>query len=109
MRNVVANYIKSQQNLFKYFNCPENYLVRPMVGYNWQVFEEGNITFFSYWKEDIPRQNAVIVKKDGFPQIYKAKDYTMVVAIDCIKTAFVMKNTDEEESITSTNGRDSHE
>ena len=36
--------------------------------------------------------DAVIVKKNGIPMVYQKKEYTMVVAIDCVKIAFVFQN-----------------
>ena len=39
------------------------------------------------------RINAVIVKRNGVPMVYQKKEYTMVVAIDCVKIAFVFRNS----------------
>ena len=59
------------------------------VRYGAEDTKEVTGMLFSYDPEKV---DAVIVKKGGEPMIYKTKDYTMVVAIDCVKIGFVFRN-----------------
>ena len=45
-----------------------------------------------FFAEEGKKVDAVVVKKGGEPMIYKTKDYTMVVAIDCVKIGFIFRN-----------------
>ena len=49
-------------------------------------------SFLCYWTDEGKKIDAVVVKKSGTPMIYKTKDYTMVVAIDCVKIGFIFRN-----------------
>ena len=96
MGNTVMDYIEVQKNVYDYFQCKEDYLIKPLVGFRWRVIKEEGISFFTYWTHSGVKKDAVVVKKNGVPQVFKTKDYTMVIAIDCIKIAFIMKNTDRQ-------------
>lgn len=56
------------------------------------VREDEDFTFLCYWTDEGKKIDAVVVKKSGTPMIYKTKDYTMVVAIDCVKIGFIFRN-----------------
>ena len=55
-------------------------------------------TFLCYWTDEGKKIDAVVVKKSGTPMIYKTKDYTMVVAIDCVKIGFIFRNGKNQHS-----------
>lgn len=95
MTRVLRSYVTSKKNLFEYFKCREEYPVVMLTENRWAVKETEGMYFLTYWTKDEERQfNYVVVKKDGEPLVYKTRDYSMVIAIDCIKTAFVFKNNE---------------
>ncbi len=94
-KRVVQDFLIAKNSLMQYFNCKDNYFVKTLVNFNWQVNTNEGITFLTYWDSNLNKTNAVVVKKSGTPLIYKGRDYTMIVAIDCIKVAFIFKNINE--------------
>ena len=95
MSNIVKDYIKAQDSLKKYFGCQEDYLIKDLLDSNWQIRDYEGIFFSNYWNEYKQVTKAVIVKRDNEPLIYKTADYTMVIAIDCVKIAFILKKDKE--------------
>ena len=95
MRKAVPEYIVARNNLFRYFDCPDSYLVRTMTNTEWTVRTEEGISFLTLFIEDT-RAEFVVVRKDNAPLVYQSGEYTMVIAIDCIKIAFVLKNESEQ-------------
>ena len=91
MSKQVLEFERVKKSLMKYFKCPDDYFVKILGDSEWSISENDGMYFLSYWEED-KRNNAVIVKKNEEPLIYKTKAETMVIAIDCIKIAFVFKN-----------------
>lgn len=94
MREVVDEYVEAKTSLNKYFNCKDNYFIKPLSNSNWCVHGNDGIFFLTYWEEDT-KVNVLVVKKDNKPLIYRAEDYTMIIAIDCVKIAFILKNENE--------------
>ncbi len=91
--NPVTNFISAKRGLFWHFNCRDEYFVRCLEGYRWEIKNEGDLYFLSYWLDgDGKITSCVIVRKDNAPLIFTAGEYTMAVAIDCVKIAFVLEN-----------------
>ena len=76
----------------KHFKCDDDFFIKPLESLKWAVKEEDDFSFLIYWTSEDKRNTAVIVKKNGSSMIYKADTYTMVIAIDCVKTAFIFSN-----------------
>jgi len=96
MSSVVEEYIEVKEDIKKYFGCPNDYFIKPLVNHDWSVYGDEGIFFLTYWDDDEKKTTAMVVKKDNKPLIYKAKDYTMVIALDCVKIAFILKNVREQ-------------
>ena len=94
MRDIVQNFIKAQNQLIKAFDCPGDYFIKPMLGCPWRITGDEDIPILSYEQNNLI-QNAVIVRHSGDPMIYRFKGYTMIVAIDCVKIAFVFETYKE--------------
>lgn len=88
----VTEFIQARKRLNGYFGCEGDFFVKPLPDYEWAVRLEEDFAFLSYWTEDGKKVDAVIVKKNGEPMIYKTKEYTMVVAIDCVRIGFIFRN-----------------
>ena len=67
-------------------------MIEAMKEMNWVVKEQEDFAFLSYWTEEGKKVDAVVVKKGGEPMVYRKKEYTMVVAIDCVKIGFVFRS-----------------
>ena len=80
---------KAYQRLFR---LRGGFLIHPLLDFEWAVREDEDFTFLCYWTTEGKKIDAVVVKKSGTPMIYKTKDYTMVVAIDCVKIGFIFRN-----------------
>ena len=74
----VADFVQTRKRINDYFGCEGDFFVYPLLDFDWTT--EGK------------KIDAVVVKKSGTPMIYKTKDYTMVVAIDCVKIGFIFRN-----------------
>lgn len=92
-KDFLKNYVSSKKQLMEHFKCEDDYFIKPLESLKWAVKNEDDFSFLIYWTKDEKRHSAVIVKKNGEAMIYKSKEYAMVVAIDCVKTAFVFSNS----------------
>lgn len=95
MGHIVDDFMNAKKSLLWHFNCQDDYYIKALPDVRWRVKEEDDIFFLSFLDDKKNASHAVIVKKDGKPLIYAAEDYTMVIAIDCVKIAFIFKNTNK--------------
>ena len=86
-------YKQSKNELMQHFQCDNEFFVKPLDNCKWAVKNDEDFSFLVYWSEDEKRHDAVIVKKNGEPMIIRKSKYTMVVAIDCVKIAFIFENS----------------
>lgn len=91
-REPVLDFEQSRKRVVDYFGCDSDFFIKPLLDLEWTVKEADDFYFLSYWSAEGKKIDAVVVKKGGQPMIYKTKDYTMVVAIDCVKIGFVFRN-----------------
>lgn len=90
--NPVQEYMEKRKHVMNYFKCEGEFFIKPLLNARWFISSEGDYFILSYWEKDKPKTNAVIVKRAGEPLIYKTERYTMVIAIDCVKIAFLFEN-----------------
>ncbi len=90
MHKTVLEYERAKNGLLQFFDCREDYHIKVVDKVQWKITVTDDIAFLCYWSDEKRRQDAVIAKKDGEPIIVRKKDHTLVVAIDCIKIAFVL-------------------
>ena len=88
----VVEFEQARKRVNNHFGCDGDFFVKPLLDCEWAVKENEDFAFLSYWIEEGKKVDAVVVKKGGEPMIYKTKDYTMVVAIDCVKIGFIFRN-----------------
>lgn len=94
--NKVTGFIQSSEDLMKQFGCDGDFFLKPLVDMEWAVRYEDDFPLLSYWSGDSGNKTkAVIVRKNGEPMIYKNGGYTMIVAIDCVKIAFIFHQSKE--------------
>lgn len=93
----ILEYEQSIERLVEYFGCDRDFFMKLLLHCEWAVKVDGDFCFLSYWTEEGKKTDAVVVKKGGEPLIYVGKEYTMVVAIDCVKIGFIFRNDKKAE------------
>lgn len=91
MENIINNFINSKKQVNKFFNCDEDFFIKTLLDSKWQI-KDGDGVFFLTYFENNKQNDCVIVKKNNKPMIFETNDFTMVVGIECIKLAFILKN-----------------
>ncbi|MBQ4347024.1 MAG: hypothetical protein IJC39_01080 [Firmicutes bacterium] len=92
----VAAYINSTKDIMRHFNCTEDIFLKPLPGCKWSISETPSFNLLSYWNGEGGRADAVMVRKNGEPLVFKTQEHTMVVAIDCVKIGFIFDNENFE-------------
>ncbi len=88
----VMDFVQTRKRMNQYFGCEGDFFIKPLLTLEWAIRQDEDFSFLCYWTEEGKRVDAVVVKKGGAPMIYRTKDYTMVVAIDCVKIGFIFRN-----------------
>lgn len=93
----VMGFMGSCEQLKEYFGCSVgfDFFLKPLVDFEWAIRCDDEFNFLSYWGKDGNKVEAVVVKKDGEPLVYRQDEYSMVMAIDCVKTGFIFRNNME--------------
>ncbi len=91
MEDIVNSYLNSKNELMLFFDCNDDYFIRYMQNYDWRIYDNEGLYFLNYWNDNT-KIDSIIVRKKNNPLIYEKEDYTMVIAIDCVKIAFILKN-----------------
>ncbi len=91
-KNPVQDYVLYRDSILKYFQCEGDFFIKPLTSLEWTIRSVDDFHFLTYWTEENKKIDAVIVKKNSVPMIHRAKEYTMIVAIDCVKIAFIFSN-----------------
>ncbi|MFV0505066.1 MAG: hypothetical protein ACK5LT_14040 [Lachnospirales bacterium] len=87
---LIDNFLQAKINLYDYFAMDYNYDIRINNNIKWKVEDSEGTSFLTYWINNEKFTN-LIVKKDE-PLIVEKSQYTMVIAIDCVKIAYVFNN-----------------
>lgn len=88
----VQDFVQTSKRLADFFGCEGDFFLKPLLDLEWIIRQDDDFYFLCYWLENGKKVEAVVVKKNGEPLIYKTKDYSMVVAIDCVKIGFIFRN-----------------
>lgn len=92
MENAVRDYVDCKNKLLRMFDCNEEYFIKTLEDYNWRVKNSEGMFFLTYWRQGGRLNECIIVKKNSKPMILRAEGYTMIVAIECVKVALILKN-----------------
>ena len=76
----------------RFFGCNYDFYIKPATNYSWYIRELEGTYFVGYAQNDEKAQEAVVVRRDGEPYIIEKGDYTLVVCIECVKIALILKN-----------------
>ncbi len=90
-KDVIDNFISAQKIIFEVFELGKSYHVKVFTDNKWTVtdFEDGQI--LRYWLNEDRYDDCVIVKENGESIIREYEGYSVVIALDCVKTAFLFK------------------
>ncbi|MCL2616758.1 MAG: hypothetical protein FWD96_03830 [Defluviitaleaceae bacterium] len=91
MRRELSAYTNAKKDLLTIFGCEVDLPAKVLMEAAWHVEENDGVSFLHY-EQDGEKLVSVIVNKGGVPWMCKLNDITLVVAIDCIKFAFILKN-----------------
>ncbi len=91
MINDLVSYKKSQNDIFKKFNVDAKYFLSVLDTHIWEIISQDDINLIKY-EDGTEQKTNLIIQKGEKPFIVEKDGYTMVVAIDCVKVAFVFRN-----------------
>lgn len=91
MRDKINMFITAETALRKAFGCPGDYYLKPSLDCSWRVLANDDLYFLTRINNGAS-SNAVVVKQGDKPMVYRAEGFTLVVAIDCVKIAFLLDN-----------------
>ena len=92
MERTLKKYAENKNKILSGFDCSTDYFIKIAADANWRVKEADGMFFLTYWREGEKLNECVIVKKNNEPVIVRKKDYTMIVVIECVKVAIILKN-----------------
>ena len=95
MSDHVTNYISAAEKLAAAFKCGAEFPFRLCLGEKWRLNEADGSFFLSLENGGGKADVFVAVKANGKPLRYRYGRYIMVVAIDCVKTAFILDDKNE--------------
>ncbi len=95
MKKYVPDFIQAKRDLMQFFGCSEDYYIKTATTCNWYIRELEGTYFVGYGKEGEKMTEAVVVRRDGDPYIIEKGEYTMVVCIECVKIALILKNSNK--------------
>jgi len=93
MRQELSTYINAKNKLLKLFGCEGDLPVRVLTDVTWRIAESDGMSFLHYRHEGSDEELvSVIINKDGEPWITMQEDTSLIVAIDCVRFAFILDN-----------------
>jgi len=93
MRQELSTYINAKSKLLQLFGCEGDLPVRVLTDVTWRIEESEGMSFLHYKHSGSDDELvSVIINKDGEPWITKQDDTSLVVAIDCVRFAFILNN-----------------
>ncbi len=92
MEKVLKKYDDIKNKLLKSFDCDKEYFIKNNDDCNWRVKDVEGMFFLTYWRDGGKLNECIIVKKNNEPVIIRKKDYTMILVIECVKVAVILKN-----------------
>ncbi len=88
----IQDFLQASKRVADLFHCEGDLFLKPLLDTEWAVRRDEDFYFLCYWLANDKKVDAVIVKKSGEPLLYRTKEYTMVIAIDCVKIGFIFSN-----------------
>lgn len=96
MLDLINNLTTIQGDIRNLFGCNYDFFISPMLEGRWSIQENNNTFFLSFVDKSGKVKNCVISKKDGEPLIFERDELTMIIAIECVKIAFIFSNVNRQ-------------
>ncbi len=91
MRKTIDTFLEIKEKIHLAFELEEEYFLKPILDYKWDVREVDGMMFFKYIVDDKVFEQ-VVVRQKGENLFRVQGEYTLIVAIDCVKISFLVKN-----------------
>lgn len=87
--------LKVKKEAYEEIGIPYDLYFRDMLQYEWATFEKDGLYFFRYYldKNTDKYSEQVIVFNGSKPMIIEKDGFTIIVAIDCVKVAFILNSS----------------
>ncbi|MFI3231048.1 MAG: hypothetical protein R3Y29_05815 [bacterium] len=93
--SLIKEYKILEEDIKREFKCDNDFFLKPMIGNSWAINTSNNTYFLTYLDQDNTQHTCYVVNKNSMPMIYKKDNLTMIIAIDCVKIAFIFENTNK--------------
>ncbi len=87
----VNNFKFTHNEIFREFEVENKYFLSILDESPWELIFQDDITLVKYTKDN-EEKTSLVTQKGDKPFIVEKDGYTMIIAIDCIKIAFVFNN-----------------
>lgn len=96
MLDLINNFTNIQTDIRGVFGCDNDFFINPMLDSDWIIQENDETFFLSFIDEKENAKTCVISRQNGVPLIFEREEVTMVVAIECVKIAFIFLNKNKQ-------------
>lgn len=89
--DLVSQFIDVQKSIIEAFDLDRTYHIKNLTDKKWSLrdFEDGKI--LRYWLSDDKHEDCVVVKERGDSIIREYEGYSIIIALDCVRTAFLFR------------------
>ncbi len=98
MEKIIYNLEETNRKIYEGFGISEKYYLKTLLESEWAVKKIEGRNFLSYRSEG-KEKICVVVNENGNPIIVRKKDFTVVIAINCMKIGFIFKNSLEKSNL----------
>lgn len=96
MLDLINNFTNIQTDIREIFGCNNDFFINPMLDSDWIIQENDETFFLSFIDAKKNAKTCVISRRNGIPLIFEREEVTMVVAIECVKIAFIFLNKNKQ-------------
>ncbi len=94
MQKKIEQFCNLNKEIHEELNIGEHVYLSSKLNIEWKVLDLGDLKMIEFGKNNI-FEKCVIVNNEKEPLIIKKEKYTIIVAIDCVKIAFIFDNNME--------------
>ncbi len=91
MDTQINNFKFTHEQIFREFEVESKYFLCVLDESEWELIAQDEITLVKY-RRDNEEKTSLVTQKGEKPFIVEKNGYTMIIAIDCIKIAFIFNN-----------------
>lgn len=91
MNSAIENLRTVTDYIFSEFRVSKDYFISVKDEYNWEIISDDNINLIKWYEDNEVKTNLIVSNNSG-PLIISKDGYTMIIAIDCVKIAYIFKD-----------------